>query len=67
MVCCGVFMKLIEKIKGFIRQSKRVMLVANKPDKEEFNQISKITLLGITILGALAFIIFIINQFIGGL
>ena len=39
-------------------------MVAAKPDKEEFKISTKIVLLGMALLGAIAFIIFIIFQFI---
>lgn len=43
------------------------MLVANKPDKEEYKQSAKITGLGAAIIGVIGFIIFIVIQLIGGL
>jgi protein translocase SEC61 complex gamma subunit len=52
----GIFGKLIEKLK----QYKRVLSVAHKPDKEELTSSMKITGSGIVLLGAVGFIIFLL-------
>jgi len=39
-------------------------MVAAKPDKEEFKISTKIVLLGMALLGAVAFVVFIIFRFI---
>ncbi|MBU5678610.1 MAG: protein translocase SEC61 complex subunit gamma [Candidatus Aenigmatarchaeota archaeon] len=51
-----------DRIKSFILQCKRVLLVASKPNKEEFRQAVKITGIGIVILGLIGFIIFLVFQ-----
>ncbi len=43
---------------------RRVLLVANKPDKSEFKQSAKITGLGFLVIGIIGFIIFIIVQLV---
>ena len=48
------------KIKDKIKQYKRVLAVAHKPDKEEFISSMKITGAGIIFLGLIGFIIFLI-------
>ncbi|MBI2233345.1 MAG: protein translocase SEC61 complex subunit gamma [Candidatus Aenigmarchaeota archaeon] len=58
---------MIGKLKGFITQARRVLLVASKPDKSDYRQSVKITGLGMAIIGALGFIIFLAVQLIGGL
>ncbi|RLE46617.1 MAG: protein translocase SEC61 complex subunit gamma [Candidatus Methanomethylicota archaeon] len=60
-------MRVLSEIKNFLYQCKRVLMVAAKPDKEEFKISTKIVLLGMALLGAIAFIIFIIFQFISWL
>ncbi len=45
------------KIKSFVIQSKRVWHILRKPTMEEFKTISKVSAIGILILGALGFII----------
>ncbi len=51
---------LVSKIKDKIKQYKRVLSVAHKPDKEEFIHSSRITGIGIVFLGAIGFIIFLL-------
>lgn len=57
-------------IRNGIERMRRVLLIANKPDKYEFKQSAKITGLGVLIIGMIGFIIFIVVQLItqgGGL
>ena len=54
-----------ETINDFIKQSKRVLKVAKKPDREEYLDFSKVTAIGIAIIGLIGFIIFIIAYLIG--
>ncbi len=58
---------MIQRIKPFIMQCRRVLLVATKPDKTNFKLSMKITGIGIIIIGAIGFIIFLAVQLIGGL
>jgi len=60
-------MILTEKLSHFLKQARRVIMVASKPDLEEYKQSTKITALGIAIIGAIGFIIFLIIKFIGGI
>jgi len=48
------------RIKNKIKQYKRVLSVAHKPDKEEFVSSMRITGSGILLLGLIGFIIFLI-------
>ena len=48
-------------IKDSLRNWKRVLQVARKPNKEEFMSTSKITALGLILIGVIGFIIFIIS------
>ena len=54
-------------LRNLIERIKRVLLVSTKPDREEFRQSVKITGIGILIIGAIGFIIFMIIQLLGGL
>ncbi len=54
-------------IKKFLEQCRRVLLVSNKPDKEEFIQSVKITGIGMAAIGIIGFLIFLVIQLIGGL
>lgn len=56
--------KIIQGAREFFAKSVRVWHVLRKPTSKEFKEISKISALGILILGLLGFIIsFIINFF----
>ena len=56
----------LTKLRNFIMQCRRVLMVSSKPDKDEFNQAAKITAIGTVIIGIVGFIIFIIAMLIGG-
>ncbi len=49
---------IISKAKRFIRECVRVLKVTRKPDMVEFKGIVKISALGIAIIGAIGFAIF---------
>lgn len=51
---------------SFLKSCKRVLKVATKPSKEEFFKTSKVTGLGILLIGAIGFVIFLIFQ-VGGM
>lgn len=59
----------VKKLKSgmglFFQQCRRVLLVSSKPDKEEFKLSSKITGIGIVIIGIIGFVIFMIFQLLG--
>ena len=54
------------KLKRFIIECKRVLLVTKKPDNEEFKGIFKVSGLGILLIGLLGFLIGMIAQFVTG-
>ena len=58
-------MNFKESANDFIKQSKRVLRVAKKPDREEFFDFSKVTAIGIAIIGVIGFIIVLIGQLLG--
>lgn len=60
----SILLNIKNSLKSFISQCKRVLLVASKPTKEEFKQASKITGIGILILGLIGFLMFLIFQFL---
>ena len=55
-----------QKIKSFFKESKRVLRVTKKPNKEEFMTVFKVTAIGTLIIGAMGFIIFILKQLLFG-
>ncbi len=46
-----------ESAQNFIKQCKRVLQVSKKPDREEYFNVSKITAIGIVVIGLIGFII----------
>jgi protein transport protein SEC61 subunit gamma and related proteins len=64
----GIFMSLNkESAASFIKQCRRVLHVSKKPDRIEYNNVAKITGIGIIIIGVIGFIISIIAQLLGKL
>ena len=54
-----------ETTSQFIRQCRRVLHVSKKPDREEFQNVAKITGIGIIIIGVVGFVISLIAQLLG--
>lgn len=52
------------KFNSFLVQCKRVWLILKKPSSEEFKSISKVSAIGILILGALGFLVSDIIAFV---
>lgn len=57
-------MNVQERLDKFVKDSKRVLKVARKPDKDEYFDFAKVTTLGIIVIGLLGFVIFLIAQLI---
>jgi protein transport protein SEC61 subunit gamma-like protein len=53
---------MIKRIREFIAQSRRVLSVTKKPDAEEYKQITKVSLIGIAILGSVGYTMFILSE-----
>ena len=53
-----------KKRKRFLKETMRVMRITKKPDRPEYLSLVKVTGLGIAIIGAIGFILFLIRQFI---
>jgi len=54
-------------IKSTLKSYRRVLKVATKPSREEFLQTSKITAIGIMVVGAIGFAIFLLFHLPGAL
>jgi protein transport protein SEC61 subunit gamma-like protein len=54
-----------ETISQFIKQCKRVLIISKRPDREEFQNVAKITGIGIIIIGVIGFIITLVAQLTG--
>lgn len=50
------------KVKRFMKETMRVLRVTKKPNRDEFMSITKVTGLGIVIIGVIGFVIFMIKQ-----
>ena len=53
---------VFSKLKRFIGESKRVLIVTKKPTKDEFRTIVKASGLGILIIGFIGFVVAMIQQ-----
>lgn len=58
-------MNVQERFDKFVKDSKRVLKVARKPDADEYFEFAKITALGILIIGLVGFVVVLIGQLIG--
>lgn len=54
-----------DELNDFWKQCKRVLKVAKKPDREEYFDFSKVTAIGIAIIGLIGFIIVLFGQLLG--
>jgi protein transport protein SEC61 subunit gamma-like protein len=59
-------MKSWVNLKEFGKKCKRVWLVMKKPTKREFNLVTKVTAIGIAIIGFVGFVISIIVNLFNG-
>lgn len=53
------------KLDKLVKDSKRVLKVSKKPDREGYILMSKVTLLGLAVIGVIGFVIVLIGQLIG--
>lgn len=52
----------LDQLKAFFEKSKRVWLVLKKPTTQEFKSVTKISALGILVLGAFGFLVSILMK-----
>lgn len=50
------------KVRRFLREAYRVLRITKKPNKEEYLGVLKVTALGVAIIGAIGFVIFLAKQ-----
>jgi len=55
---------MMQKLNSFVIECKRVLRVTKKPDKDEYSTIVKVAGLGILLIGAMGFLIFIFKEMI---
>ncbi len=58
-------MAVQESLQNLMKDAKRVIKVSKKPDREEYFNFSKVTAIGILLIGLIGFIIVIIGMLIG--
>lgn len=58
-------MSVQESLNRFFKECKRALKVAKKPNREEYLNFSKVTLIGIAIIGGIGFVIALIFQLFG--
>ncbi len=52
---------VVSKIKEYIAAWRRILILARRPDEEEFNLLTKLNFLGFTLVGGIAYIIHLIH------
>jgi len=60
----GKIKNFIERIKIWIKETERILRLIRKPKRSEFDEVARITGLGIILFGLIGFIIFFIAQLI---
>ena len=58
-------MNVQESFNKFVKDSKRVLKVSKKPDRQEYFELAKVTSLGVVIVGVIGFIVFLLGALIG--
>ena len=58
-------MNVEETFNQFIKDSKRVLKVARKPDLPEYIDLAKISAMGVAVIGAIGFVIVLLGSLIG--
>ncbi len=53
-----------KKLKLFLKQCRRILTIATKPDGEEYISYSKIIAIGVLLLGAFGFVLYFIFYFL---
>jgi len=55
---------VIQMFKDFLASSKRILMIARKPDKKEYFAMAKVTGIGILVIGFIGFFIALIVELI---
>ncbi len=53
-------MSLKEKLRDHVNSWKRILLLARKPDDEEFSLLTRLTILGMLLVGVIAYVVHLI-------
>lgn len=60
----GALAELLVKLKSFVQECKRVLLLTKKPSKDEFKIIVKVTAAGIMLIGLIGFLINMLGKLV---
>lgn len=60
----GESLNILRNLREKFDMYKRTIEVARKPDKEEFVRSAKVTLIGITLIGVIGFILFVLYNLV---
>jgi len=52
---------LVSKIREYVAAWRRILILARRPDEEEFYLLTKLNLLGFTLVGGLAYIVHLVR------
>lgn len=55
-------MSYVDRFKNFIGESRRVLRVTKKPTKDEYWTITKVSAIGILVIGLIGFVLHLINE-----
>ncbi len=58
-------MDVMESIWGFVASSKRIFVISKKPNWQEFQTMAKVTGIGILVIAAIAYAVYLIFAFTG--
>jgi len=50
------------KVRRFLKETRRVLHITKKPNRQEFMSLFKITGIGVALIGLIGFVIFIVKQ-----
>jgi len=60
----GVISRVREMLSGFLNNSRRVLVIAKKPDFKEFETMAKVTGIGILVIAVIAYIVYLLFAFL---
>ncbi len=54
-------MPLVQKMREYIVAWRRILILARRPDEEEFYLLTKLNILGFTLVGGIAYVIHLVR------
>ena len=59
-----MFGSLLQNFRNFVSSSRRVLVIARKPNWNEFQTMAKVTGLGVVVISIIAFVVYLIFAFL---